>query len=303
MKSSLIIAAALSTPLSLFAQEQASKDLPENQVESPKQIRVIDILKSVGATEDEIAKLKKVIEQNKLKFQALSEEKQKEYFATFQKSLTLQKENRLAESLASALEAESIYADHPELLSLTGLIYTKLRDLKKAELYFEKAITIDPYNPGMRFNYAEIFFVSGDYQKSLKHLNVFKKIAILKTQTISLLSIAQFKIELCHLALSSEETLTSEEREKHKTAFYTAVDSRDYTDHNPLTYYSKAAKHFYEGDENEAIKRIKEARIIFTDVNTHAAWLDTLYEFGLIDNIYKSDQFWQSPSNEKKSAF
>ena len=78
------------------------------------------------------------------------------------------------EAIPNFLIALQQHPKHVALLSNTGLSYLKTGDTAQAIQYFNKALQIVPDYKEARVNLATIFYLEGDYTKSLEMLKAVK---------------------------------------------------------------------------------------------------------------------------------
>ncbi len=208
-------------------------------------------------------------------FLNLPEEERKEFAKNFGEAARYFQQKRIFETLESLHEAEKIFADSAELLNLRGSCYVEMRAFDKATEAFNKALEINPENTSIRFNVAEVLFVTKQWQRSL---DTFTEIlAEIPEDNISLSRLVEFKMLLCMKKLGQDEDVMI------------LADKYDYQDDSPYYYYAKAALAYNEGDLLKAEEWLARANRIFRDPNIIAPWQDTLVEFGYIKSFYGDD--------------
>jgi tetratricopeptide (TPR) repeat protein len=150
-----------------------------------------------------------------------------------------------------------------------------MRAFDRALEDFNKALTLSKDNPSIRFNIAEVYFVTREWQKALE---VFEKVLKdLPSQSVALGRLIEFKILLCKNKLGKkDEVLILSEK-------------YDFLDDSPYYYYAKAALEYEANNPVKAEEWIATANRIFQDPNILAPWQDTLVEYGYIKSFYGGD--------------
>ena len=208
-------------------------------------------------------------------FLNLPEEERKEFAKHFGGAARYFQQKRIFETLESLHEAEKIFDQSAELQNLRGSCYVELRAFDKATTAFDKALKINPKNTSIRFNVAEVLFVTKQWQKSL---DTFTEIlAEIPKSNISLARIVEFKMLLCMTKLGFDDDVVI------------LAEKYDYQDDSPYYYYAKAALSYNDGDLLKAEEWLARANRIFRDPNVIAPWQDTLVEFGYIKSFYGDD--------------
>ncbi|MEP4809851.1 MAG: tetratricopeptide repeat protein [Luteolibacter sp.] len=185
-------------------------------------------------------------------------------------------QKRIFECLDELHEAEKIFSDSAELLNLRGSCYVEMRAFDKAMVAFRKALEFNPRNTSVKFNIAEVLFVTKQWQES--H-DLFEQILReVPEQNTSLTRLVEFKMLLCKKKLGrNDEALILAEK-------------YDFLDDSPFYYYAKAAIAYDEDDLLEAEQWLARANRIFQDPNIISPWQDTLVEFGYIKSFYGDDE-------------
>lgn len=208
-------------------------------------------------------------------FLNLPEEERKEFAKNFGEAARYFQQKRVFECLESLHEAEKIFADSAELLNLRGSCYVEMRAFDKATEAFNEALEINPKNTSIRFNVAEVLFVTKQWKESLE---IFTKIlAEIPETNTSLSRLVEFKMLLCMKKLGMDDDVVI------------LAEKYDYQDDSPYYYYAKAALSYDEGDLIKAEEWLARANRIFRDPNIIAPWQDTLVEYGYIKSFYGED--------------
>jgi len=206
-------------------------------------------------------------------FLNLPEEQRKEFAKNFGEAARYFQQKRIFETLDSLDKAEKIFPKSAELLNLRGSCYVEMRAFDKATAAFGKALEFNPDNTSIKFNVAEVLFVTKQWQKA--H-DLFSE--ILKTISESTLSrLVEFKILLCKKKLGMADEVVM------------LAEKYDYQDDSPYYYYAQAALAYEDGDLLKAEEWLARANRIFQDPNIIAPWQDTLVEFGYIKSFYGDD--------------
>ncbi len=208
-------------------------------------------------------------------FLNLPEEQRREFAKHFGEAARYFQQKRIFECLEALEEAEKIFSNSAELLNLKGSCYVEIRAFEKAISAFNDALEISPDNTSIRFNVAEVLFVTQQWQKSHdKFVEILKDIP---EGNSSLGRLIEFKILLCKKKLGLDEEVVI------------LAEKYDYLDDSPYYYYAQAALAYSDEDFAEAEKWLARANRIFRDPNIIAPWQDTLVEFGYIKSFYGND--------------
>ena len=237
----------------------------------------------VSAQDEPAADAKRPKKREKPQFvidlEALSKEDSIAYSNAFRRANSLFQQKRIFESLEALEEVDEIYAKNPASLTLRGACYVEFRAFDKARLVFAKSLKISPGNFNVRFNVAEIEFVTKNYAKALEILEPLVLEAKKNKATETMTPLIKFKIALCKI---KTEDLAGAEA---------IVAEADFLDDSPLFYFGKAALHYAKDDGVGAEKWLARATRIFRSPNGGllAPWQDTLIEFGYIKSFYGGD--------------
>jgi len=208
-------------------------------------------------------------------FLNLPEEQRKEFAKHFGEAARYFQQKRIFETLESLHEAEKIFDQSAELLNLRGSCYVEMRAFDKATEAFNEALRINPKNTSIRFNVAEVLFVTKQWQESLDRFAEI--LGEIPENNTSLSRLVEFKMLLCKkkLGMGDEVVIMAEKY--------------DYQDDSPYYYYAKAALAYEDEDLLQAEEWLARANRIFRDPNIIAPWQDTLVEFGYIKSFYGDD--------------
>ena len=239
--------------LALHAQEAPEKTTPETPEEAPK----------------------KEIPQYLIDLDNLTLEQKKAYRSHFIRANQLFQQKRIFECLEALAEVHKVYANSPESLNLLGACYVEFRNFDKARATFAKALLQSPNNPNVRFNQAEIEFVTHNWQTA--HDQLTSILPTFNEGNIAMRDLIRFKIILCKLKLGSKEG--AQESLKDST----------FLDDTPLFYYGKGAIAYSEERTVDAEVWLARADRIFRQPSQIAPWKDTLIEFGYIKSFYGGD--------------
>ncbi len=209
-------------------------------------------------------------------FLNLPEEKRREFAKHFGEAARYFQQKRIFETLEALHEAEKIFANSAELLNLRGSSYVEMRAFDKAMESFRAALEINPQNTSIRFNVAEVLFVTRQWQEA--H-DLFQEILKeIPENNIALSRLVEFKILLSKKKLGQDDEVTI------------LAEKYDYLDDSPYYYYAQAALAYEKNDLLAAEEWLARANRIFRDANIIAPWQDTLVEFGYIKSFYGEDE-------------
>jgi len=210
-------------------------------------------------------------------FTNLSDEDKKEYGEILKEIHKLFSQKRIFEALDKITEAEAIIKGHSALLNFRAACYVEFRAFNKAKAIFAEALKLDPESDSLRFNAAELEFVTGNWNKALSDFKDLEKKFLEKDNKGPYRYLVQFKILLCYVSLKNEA-----EVKKYS-------ELHDYDTDSPYYYYANAVNEFRKGEEATAQIWVQRAGRIFTNPTFIAPWQDTLVEFGYIKSFYGSN--------------
>ena len=181
-------------------------------------------------------------------------------------------QKRVFECLEAIYNAEKIFPDSAELLNLRGSCYVEMRAFDKASAAFREALDISPKNSSIKFNIAEVLFVTKQWREAHELFQeIFKEIP---ENNMALSRLVEFKVLLCKKKLGQNEEVVI------------LAEKYDYQDDSPYFYYAKAALAYEDQRLLEAEEWLARANRIFRDPNIIAPWQDTLVEYGYIKSFY-----------------
>ena len=241
-----LLSALLASTLALSAQDQPDETQKENAGQNVPQY-VTDI-------------------------RSLPEEKIKEYQELFVRCDQLFKQRRVFECLETLYQIHQIYDGNPSTMNLEGACYVEFRNFDKARLAFERTMKVQPDNFNVRFNLAEIDFVTENWEMALQKLIQLDKDSAEDPTNQSMNSLVRFKMLLCMLKTGDEAGAQA------------ILAKTDFLDDSPLYYYGNAAM---RGQKAEVW--LARAGRIFRQQALIAPWQDTLIEFGYIKSFYGGD--------------
>ena len=213
---------------------------------------------------------------NQKAFLNLAEERRKDFTKHLLEANRLFQQKRIFETLEQLHKAEAIFKDSPEIYNLRGSCYVEMRAFDKALQDFQSALELSKSNPSIRFNIAEVYFVTQEGQKAADMFEAVLK--DLPTQSIALSRLIEFKILLCKNKLGKkDEVLILSEK-------------YDFLDDSPYYYYAKAALEYEANNLIKAEEWLSAASRIFRDPNVIAPWQDTMVEYGYIKSFYGGDE-------------
>lgn len=165
-------------------------------------------------------------------------------------------EHRIDDALAKLAAAEA------EVHNLRGACFVERRDFALAKESYEKAAGLQPENPSIRFNLAEVDFVQKNWREAEKQFSDVKP--MLPAGNARMAELVDLKLMIC--------------REKQGAALNPPAEP-DST--SPLGHYSEAVAAFSKGDAKTADFLLAEVRRLF-DAKTLAPWNDTMVEAGYL---------------------
>jgi tetratricopeptide (TPR) repeat protein len=205
-------------------------------------------------------------------FLNLPEEKRIDFAKRFGEASRFFQQKRIFECLEEVGEAEKIFANSSELLNLRGSCYVEMRAFDKAMVSFEEALKLSPDNTSIRFNVAEVLFVTRQWQKA--HDKFLEILPDIPATNLALSRLVEFKLMLCKIKLGMDNEVII------------LANKYDFQDDSPFHYYARAVLAYEKDNQVEAEEWMGRANRIFRDQNIIAPWQDTLVEFGYIKSFY-----------------
>lgn len=213
-----------------------------------------------------------------LDLESLTAEEKQEYQNLFIRADSLFKQKRIFECLEVLEELHEIYDKNPATLNLQGACYVEFRAFDKARVAFAKTEKASPNNFNVRFNLAEIEFVSENFDEALKKFEALLDEGQEGEINPGMLPILKFKTLLCRLKADDVEGARE------------LISDLDFLDDSPLYYYGNAALAYHAGEGRKAEQWLGRVSRIFRDnPSLLAPWQDTLIEFGYIKSFYGGD--------------
>ncbi|MGC6466374.1 MAG: tetratricopeptide repeat protein [Akkermansiaceae bacterium] len=208
----------------------------------------------------------------------LPDDKRKEYQDLFVRCDQLFKQRRIFECLENLYKLHKIYKGNPSTTNLQGACYVEFRNFDKARLAFEKTLAIQPDNFNVRFNIAEIEFVTQNWGKALELLTALDKESEDEgSKHANMNPLIKFKMILCMLKIDNVDGAQK------------MIAATDFLDDSLLHYYGTAALLYHNDQGREAEVWLARGGRIFRDPGRIAPWQDTLIEFGYIKSFYGGD--------------
>lgn len=212
---------------------------------------------------------------NQKEYLALPEARRIEFAKHMNEGMRLFQQTRILEALEKIDKAEKIFAKSAELLNLRGSCYMEMRAFDKAKDALDKALAISPDNGMVRFNKAEVFFVTKQWKEAN---DLFQEILKeIPEGNLTIGRFVEFKILLCKKKLGLKEEALA------------LAGKYDFRDDSPYYYYAQAVLAYDAEKFTEAKEWIERAQRVFGDEKVIAPWIDTLTEYGYLDNFTTED--------------
>ncbi len=208
-------------------------------------------------------------------FLNLPEEERVKFADFVNEAMRLFQQKRIFEALEQIHDAKRIFDGSPELMNLEASCYVEFRNFERALEIYLKAEELSPDNPSIKFNIAEVYFVTHEWQKA--HDRFAKLLNSIPPENASLTRLIEFKIMLSLLRIDRADE-----------AFILA-NKYDFLDDSPYYYYAQAALAFEADDVLKAEEWLGICARIFRDPGVLAPWQDTLVEFGHIKGFFGED--------------
>lgn len=207
-------------------------------------------------------------------FNNLPEATRQEFADTMNRASQLFNQKRIFEALQATKQAGEIFDRHPQQINLAGACFVEFRDFDAAKARFNKALEISPDNATVKFNLAEIAFVSKNWNDAKKRfLNLLDSAQLAEGLSKELVI---FKLLICELKLNNHEMA------KEYAQRYTEEDD------TPFFYLSKAIFEFEQDNESEAESWLGAANRVYgrTMSNSLTAFRDAMIESGYLKSFY-----------------
>lgn len=208
-------------------------------------------------------------------FLNLPEESRIKFAETINEAARLFQQKRIFETLEQIHEAKRIFDGSPEAMNLEASCYVEMRNFERALEIYLKAEELAPDNPSIKFNIAEVYFVTREWQKS--HDRFTALMPSIPPENIALGRLVEFKILLCmkRLGMADDALILA--------------NKYDFLDDSPFYYYAQAAIAYEADDAVKAEEWLAICARIFRNPQILAPWQDTLVEFGYIKSFYGED--------------
>jgi len=270
---SLTLAAAVHFSLALQCPAQDANDSPaETPAAATAETPAETTENATAASEKEDAA---TVAAAQKKFTNLPEEKRQEFSQRLTKAQNLFNQKRVFDALQEVDELDKIFVDHPAAMNIRGAAYVEIRAFNKAYPIFEKILKFTPKSTNVRFNLAEIDFVTKKWKSAEKRFT--EVISLLPASNKAMIRLCEFKILLCQLKTDRLDEAIA------------LRDKYDSWDDSPFYYYSRAAVLFHEGDKEAAEKLLLDARFVWSSDASLSSWQDTMIEFGYVRSFYGGD--------------
>jgi len=198
-------------------------------------------------------------------------------------------QKRTSEAMRACYDAQQILENVPSVLNSLAACYITYKDYESAKKLYKEALTYSPLNPGLNFNIGEMDFITHNFEQSLKQFQQTKTLS--QGSLGNLEGLLDFKIALCHLALSKNKDTDHQTIKDHKKAFENYFTSSQKNQYSPEYFILQATKKYDAGNITEANKLVNHANKVFQGTGKLIPWLDTIEEYGYlnIENINKTD--------------
>lgn len=209
-------------------------------------------------------------------FMKLAEDDRVKFADHINEAMRFFQQKRIFETLEQVHEAKKIFDGSPELMNLEASCLVEIRNFERAlEIYLE-AEKLSPENPSIKFNIAEVYFVTRKWENA--HERLTKLLTMVPAENVPFTRLIEFKILLTLLRLDRDDEAAI------------LANKYDFLDDSPFHYYATAALAFEAGDTAKAEESIAISNRVFRDPNTLAPWQDTLVEFGHIKGFYSDNR-------------
>jgi tetratricopeptide (TPR) repeat protein len=208
-------------------------------------------------------------------FLNLPEEDRIKFAEIINEAARLFQQKRIFESLEQIHEAKRIFDGSPEAMNLEASCYVEIRNFERALEIYLTAEELAPNNPSIKFNIAEVYFVTREWQKS--HDRFTALFPSIPQENIALSRLVEFKILLCKKRLGMDDEALI------------LANKYDFLDDSPFYYYAQAAIAFEADNQVKAEEWLAICARIFRNPQILAPWQDTLVEFGYIKSFYGED--------------
>lgn len=213
-------------------------------------------------------------------FSNLPEESRRAFAGHLAKSRELFGQKRVFECIEELEEARAIFPDSPDLENLMGACQIEFRSFERAMRHFKRADELQPNTPSIKFNIAEVYFVSKQWEKAeaaFSELVEQSKTTDADSRNLMLERLVEFKLMLTKIKLGKME-----EAENMATLY-------DHLDDSPYVYYAEAALAYENDDEISAEAAMARAGRIFQNPAQISPWQDTMMEFGYMKSFFGGD--------------
>lgn len=213
-------------------------------------------------------------------FLNLPEESRTEFSKHLAKSRELFSQKRVFECIEELGKAQAIYPDSPDVENLLGACQVEFRAFDSAMKHFDRANELQPNEPSIQFNIAEIFFVTKQWQaaeEALAALVENSKQNEVTGQAMMMQRLVEFKLMLTKIKLGKMEEAEA------------MANLYDHLDDSPFSYFAEAALAYQNDDELTAEMAMARAGRIFRNPGIISPWQDTMMEFGYMKSFFGGD--------------
>ena len=205
----------------------------------------------------------------------LAPTEKKKFDGHFMKALGFYGQKGIFESLNEIAEAEKIYKEHPDTLTLKGLCYLEFRAFKIARENFVAALALSPKSADIITNIAELDFVTKNWASCEKNLN--EALLLTNEKEMQVTRLIEFKLLLAKIKLNKTEEVE------------TLSKKYGSDDDSPFHYYAQATMAYEREDREKAEEWLGISRRVFRMPALLALWQDTLVSYGHIPSFYGGD--------------
>jgi len=208
-------------------------------------------------------------------FLNLPEEDRVKFAEIINEAARLFQQKRIFETLEQIHEGKRIFDSSPESMNLEASCYVEMRNFERALEIYLKAEELAPDNQSIKFNIAEVYFVTREWQKAYDRFTAL--LPNITPENYALSRLVEFKILLSMKRLGMEDEALI------------LANKYDFLDDSPFYYYAQAVIAYEADDVIKAEEWLAICARIFRNPQILAPWQDTLIEFGYIKSFYGED--------------
>ncbi len=204
----------------------------------------------------------------KAEFESLPKDQSKSYQTLKAAAIEANNNGKFFTALITATDAMKIFTKDIDLLLLIGICYAQLDKPVEAEVFYNKALEIQPHHAPSILNLIELNLYHGDFEKVVKRVVYIRE--YLKSAGHETSPLLEYKYLLALTKLSEKQA------DKYAADLKKMQELYSYNDDHPYYYYVKALDSLKKGDNDAGQVWIYKAAKIFGNMKLIDTWNKSL---------------------------